>query len=72
MSHTILFIGMLWCAFLRILNCLSLGFLHSVLWLAKGRLKAGAAQSQKLSIMLVSVTLVSIQNYAVGRWCFEW
>lgn len=72
MSHTILFIGMLWSAFVRILNCVSLGFLHSVLWLAKTRLKAGMALSQKLSIMLVSVTLFSIQNYIVEGWCFEW
>jgi len=65
MSHTILFIQMLWCAFIRILNCLSLGFLHPVLWLAKGRLTAGMAQSQKLSSMLISVTLFSIPDYIV-------
>lgn len=37
MSPTILFIGILWCAFVRILNWLSLEFLQSVLWLGKGR-----------------------------------
>lgn len=59
MSHTVLFIGMLWCASDRILNWLSLGFQHSTLWQAKGRLKTG----MKLSFILVSSTLFSIQNY---------